>query len=105
MTTPSSTLALHIQTNLVGTFTLLEAVRRHKVRFHHISTGEVYGDLGAGRSSPPPRPTTPSSPTPSKAGSHPGARVRSFGVEVSHDLELLGTTTARTSTSRSSFRV
>ena len=34
-----------IQTNLVGTFTLLEAVRRHKVRFHHISTDEVYGDL------------------------------------------------------------
>ena len=32
-----------IRTNLVGTFTLLEAVRRHKVRFHHISTDEVYG--------------------------------------------------------------
>ena len=34
-----------IRTNLVGTFTLLEAVRRHKTRFHHISTDEVYGDL------------------------------------------------------------
>jgi len=34
-----------IQTNLVGTFTLLEAARRHKTRFHHISTDEVYGDL------------------------------------------------------------
>src|SRR5690606_28750050 len=34
-----------VQTNLVGTFTLLEAVRRHGVRYHHISTDEVYGDL------------------------------------------------------------
>jgi dTDP-glucose 4,6-dehydratase len=34
-----------VQTNLVGTFTLLEAVRRHDVRYHHISTDEVYGDL------------------------------------------------------------
>jgi dTDP-glucose 4,6-dehydratase len=34
-----------VQTNVVGTFTLLEAVRRHDVRFHHISTDEVYGDL------------------------------------------------------------
>src|SRR3712207_4969892 len=34
-----------VQTNLVGTFALLEAVRRHDVRLHHISTDEVYGDL------------------------------------------------------------
>jgi dTDP-glucose 4,6-dehydratase len=34
-----------VRTNLVGTFTLLEAVRRHGTRFHHISTDEVYGDL------------------------------------------------------------
>src|SRR6186997_3007832 len=34
-----------VQTNLVGTFTLLEAVRRHDTRYHHISTDEVYGDL------------------------------------------------------------
>ncbi|MNZ25522.1 dTDP-glucose 4,6-dehydratase 2 [compost metagenome] len=44
-----------IQTNIVGTYTLLEAARRYwnsleseaKVafRFHHISTDEVYGDL------------------------------------------------------------
>ena len=34
-----------VQTNLVGTFELLEAVRRHEVRLHHISTDEVYGDL------------------------------------------------------------
>ena len=34
-----------IQTNLVGTFTILEAVRRHGTRLHHVSTDEVYGDL------------------------------------------------------------
>ena len=45
-----------IQTNIVGTFTLLEAVRKYwleqkkwddkQCRFHHISTDEVYGELG-----------------------------------------------------------
>ena len=34
-----------MQTNVVGTFSLLEAVRKHGVRYHHISTDEVYGDL------------------------------------------------------------
>jgi dTDP-glucose 4,6-dehydratase len=34
-----------LETNIVGTYTLLEAVRRHDRRFHHISTDEVYGDL------------------------------------------------------------
>lgn len=44
-----------IKTNIVGTYTLLEAARRHwneldesdknLFRFHHISTDEVYGDL------------------------------------------------------------
>jgi len=40
-----------VETNINGTFTLLEAVRelwagRGDVRFHHISTDEVYGSLG-----------------------------------------------------------
>ena len=34
-----------LDTNIVGTYTLLEAARRHDIRFHHISTDEVYGDL------------------------------------------------------------
>ena len=37
-----------IQTNLVGTYTLLEAVREHGARLHHISTDEVFGDLALG---------------------------------------------------------
>ena len=45
-----------IQTNIVGTYNMLEVSRKHwsslngtdkvKFRFHHISTDEVYGDLG-----------------------------------------------------------
>jgi dTDP-glucose 4,6-dehydratase len=76
-----------VQTNLVGTFTLLEAVRKHDVRFHHISTDEVYGDLELDD----PRRFTeataydPSSPYSStKAGSDLLVRawVRSFGVRA-----------------------
>ena len=74
-----------VQTNLVGTYTLLEAVRRHGVRLHHISTDEVYGDLDL---DDPTRFTeetayNPSSPYSStKAGSDMLVRawVRSFGI-------------------------
>jgi dTDP-glucose 4,6-dehydratase len=34
-----------VNTNLIGTFRILEAVRKHNKRLHHISTDEVYGDL------------------------------------------------------------
>ena len=34
-----------LRTNVEGTFRLLEAVRKHGVRYHHVSTDEVYGDL------------------------------------------------------------
>lgn len=74
-----------VHTNLIGTFTLLEAARRHKTRYHHISTDEVYGDLpleGGGKFTPD-TPYNPSSPYSStKAGSDLMVRawVRSFGV-------------------------
>ncbi|QDQ96466.1 dTDP-glucose 4,6-dehydratase [Tomitella fengzijianii] len=74
-----------VQTNLVGTFTLLEAVRRRGVRLHHVSTDEVYGDLplgGRGRFTEQTayNPSSPYSAT--KAGSDMLVRawVRSFGV-------------------------
>ncbi|HEX7740566.1 MAG TPA: dTDP-glucose 4,6-dehydratase [Marmoricola sp.] len=76
-----------IRTNLVGTFTLLEAVRRAGTRLHHVSTDEVYGDLDL---DDPKRftedtPYNPSSPySASKAGSDHLVRawVRSFGVRA-----------------------
>jgi dTDP-glucose 4,6-dehydratase len=74
-----------VDTNLVGTYTVLEAVRRHDVRLHHVSTDEVFGDLpleGADRfsESTPYNPSSPYSAT--KAGSDLLVRawVRSFGV-------------------------
>ncbi len=40
--------AAFIQTNIIGTFRLLEVVRRNRnIHFHHVSTDEVYGSLGA----------------------------------------------------------
>lgn len=34
-----------VRTNVDGTFRLLEAARKYDVRYHHVSTDEVYGDL------------------------------------------------------------
>ena len=76
-----------IQTNIVGTFTLLQAVRKHEKRLHHISTDEVYGDLQLDdptKFTPQTR-YNPSSPySASKASSDLLVRawVRSFGVQA-----------------------
>lgn len=73
--------ATFIQTNIIGTFTLLEAARQYyfsldeskksHFRFHHISTDEVYGDLaGTDKLFTEETPYAPSSPySASKAGS------------------------------------
>lgn len=76
-----------VDTNLIGTYQILEAVRKHKKRLHHISTDEVYGDLELDDPAKftPDTPYNPSSPYSStKAGSDLLVRawVRSFGVEA-----------------------
>ena len=76
-----------VRTNVVGTYTLLEAVRRHQKRYHHISTDEVFGDLALDdeRKFDESTPYNPSSPySATKAGSDHLVRawVRSFGVRA-----------------------
>jgi dTDP-glucose 4,6-dehydratase len=74
-----------LHTNVVGTYTVLEAVRRHGKRLHHVSTDEVYGELALDEparvtEATPYNPSSPYSAT--KAGSDLLVRawVRSFGV-------------------------
>jgi dTDP-glucose 4,6-dehydratase len=74
-----------VQTNLVGTFTLLEAARRHDVRLHHVSTDEVYGDLDLDdpkrfTEDTPYNPSSPYSATKAASDHLVRAWVRSFGV-------------------------
>lgn len=76
-----------LETNIVGTYTILEAVRKFEKRLHHISTDEVYGDLELDDPAKftPDTPYNPSSPYSStKAGSDLLVRawVRSFGIQA-----------------------
>lgn len=85
-----------IQTNIIGSFVLLEACRKFGVRYHHVSTDEVYGDLplredlpehgeGEGEKFTDHTPYNPSSPySASKASSDLLVRawVRSFGLQA-----------------------
>ena len=94
-----------IRTNLVGTFTILEAVRKAGTRLHHVSTDEVYGDLELDdpARSPSRRPTTPAAPTPPRrraptTWSGPGCAASGSGPRS----RTAPTTTAPGSTSRSS---
>ena len=76
-----------IESNLIGTYRILEAVRAHGKKLHHISTDEVYGDLELDDPAKftPSTPYNPSSPySSSKAGSDMLVRawVRSFGLHA-----------------------
>ncbi len=63
---------LFIRTNTLGTAVLLKAALDKKVkRFHHVSTDEVYGELGP--NDPPFNPQTPYSPRTPYAASKAGA--------------------------------
>ena len=76
-----------VETNVMGTFELISACVKHGVRFHHISTDEVFGDMPFDSKDKfrPDTPYNPSSPySSSKAASDLLVRawVRSFGLKA-----------------------
>jgi dTDP-glucose 4,6-dehydratase len=75
-----------IETDVLGTYVLLDYAREHGIRFVQVSTDEVYGDLPAGVASKEDDPLRPSSPyAASKAGGDLQvlAAVRTYGVNAS----------------------
>ncbi|MBA0045748.1 dTDP-glucose 4,6-dehydratase [Mycobacterium sp. NPDC050853] len=76
-----------LHSNIIGTYTLLEAVRRHDVRLHHISTDEVFGDLQLDdpnrfTEDTPYNPSSPYSASKASADLLVRAWMRSFGVRA-----------------------
>jgi dTDP-glucose 4,6-dehydratase len=76
-----------VEANIVGTYQLLEAVRRHGKRIHHVSTDEVYGDLELDdpnrfTETTPVNPSSPYSASKASADLLVRAWIRSFGIQA-----------------------
>lgn len=76
-----------VQTNVVGTYRLLQAARKYDVRYHHISTDEVYGDLALDESrrfepDDPYRPSSPYSSTKASSDLLVRAWERTYGIRA-----------------------
>ncbi len=76
-----------INANIIGTYRLLEAARKHNVRFHHVSTDEVYGDLPLDSperfsESTPYKPSSPYSASKAASDHLVHAWYHSFGVPI-----------------------
>jgi dTDP-glucose 4,6-dehydratase len=76
-----------LQNNTLGTFTLLEAIRRHnpKARFVQVSTDEVYGEAlgGSFTESTPPKPSNPYSASKAAADMFVLSYNKTFGLNAS----------------------
>ena len=76
-----------VKTNVEGTAIILEAVRKHDKRLHHISTDEVYGDLPLNTDekfteTTPYKPSSPYSSSKAASDLLVKAWIRSFGVKA-----------------------
>lgn len=76
-----------LKTNVEGTFRLLEVVRKYGIRYHHISTDEVYGDLALDdparfTESTPYRPSSPYSSTKAASDLLVRAWTRTYGLRT-----------------------
>ena len=76
-----------LKTNVEGTYMLLEAARKYDVRFHHISTDEVYGDLALDdparfTETTPYKPSSPYSSTKAASDLLVRAWHRTYGVRT-----------------------
>ena len=76
-----------LRTNVEGTYTLIEACRKHGVRYHHVSTDEVYGDLALDdparfTEETPYRPSSPYSSTKASSDLLVRAWARTFGLRA-----------------------
>lgn len=76
-----------LRTNVEGTYRLLEAARAHGLRYHHVSTDEVYGDLALDdparfTEETPYRPSSPYSSTKAASDMLVRAWHRTYGVRA-----------------------
>jgi len=76
-----------VTTNVNGTFNLIQAAVKHGVRFHHVSTDEVFGDLALDdpakfTEQTPYRPSSPYSASKAASDHLVRAWVRSFGLKA-----------------------
>ena len=76
-----------LRTNVEGTYCLLEAARKYDVRYHHVSTDEVYGDLALDdparfTEETPYHPSSPYSSTKAASDMLVRAWHRTFGVRA-----------------------
>jgi dTDP-glucose 4,6-dehydratase len=76
---------MFLQNNTIGTFNLLETIRKHKVRLVQVSTDEVYGQAleGSFKECQPPNPSNPYSASKAAADMFVLAYCKTYGSDIS----------------------